>query len=182
KDYFNNTLYYIYYEGSDINSSIKKINTYREKASEFEKKKAQGGFLTTEEYQHEQEELKTKEEEAEKAKKNLEKKKEGGRSILTPQIIERRTVEFSAIELGSNPEVTSVKSVQESKGNYDEPVDPNNYKPKNGFLVDTMFPCASKKERKLLSETLDKIFVIIQKSTDKKTSENIIKRIKEELR
>lgn len=182
KDYFNNTLYYIYYEGSDINSSIKKISAYREKASEFEKKKAQGSFLTTEEYQREQEELKTKEQEAEKAKKNLEKKKEGGRSILTPLIIERRTEEFGTIEIGGKPEITFAESVNESKGNDKESDDPVTYKPKKKFLVDTMFPCASRSERKLLSEILGKIFIIIQKSTDKITSENIITRIKEELK
>lgn len=184
KDYFNNTLYYIYYEGSDINSSIKKINTYNEKAFEFEKKKAQGCFLTTEEYQHAQEELKVKEQEAERAKKNLEKKKEGSRSILTPQIIERRTGEFGTIELESNSEITTAEPTNEGKRNNDEISDPitHKYKKKFQFLVDTMFPCASKSEKKLLSKTLEKIFVIIQKSTDKKTSENIITRIKEELK
>lgn len=181
KDYFNNTLYYIYYEGSDINSSIKKINTYREKASEFEKKKAQG-FLSTEDYQREQEELKVKEQEAERAKKKLEKKKEGGHSILTSQIIKRRTEEFDAIEIVSKPEVTPVETANKNKGNNAEPDNPIIYKHKQKYLVDTMFPCASKNEKKLLSKTLDKIFVIIRKSTDKKTSENIITRIKEELK
>lgn len=173
KDYFNNTLYYIYYEGSDINSSIKKINAYKEKASEFEKKKAQDIFLSTEEYQHEKDELRAKEQEAQRAKQNLEKKKQGGRSILSPQIINRRTQEFGIIEIESNPKVTRVESTAERS---------EDLKSKNNFLVDTLFPCASRNERKLLSKTLEKIFVIIQKSTDKKTSENIITKIKEELK
>jgi hypothetical protein len=182
KDYFNNTLYYIYYEGSDINSSIKKINAYIEKASEFKKKEAQGSFLTTEEYQREQEMLKTKEQDAEMAKKKLEKKKEGGRSILTQQIIERRTAEFSTFEIESKPEVIPYEPACESKENNEKSDVPITYKSKKKFLVDTMFPCASRSERKLLSEVLDKIFGIIQKSTDKKTSINIITRIKEELK
>ena len=61
-------------------------------------------------------------------------------------------------------------------------VDANSYKQKQKFLVDSMFPQTNKKERKLLSETLDKIFGIIQKSADKKTSEKIINAIKDELR
>lgn len=55
-------------------------------------------------------------------------------------------------------------------------------KTKKKFLVDTMFPCASRNERKLLSETLEKIFTIIQKSTDKKTADYLINKIKEDLK
>jgi len=182
KDYFNNTLYYIYYEGSDINSSIKKINSYHDKATEFEKKKAQCSFLTTEEQEREANELKVKEQEAEKAKNNLEKKREGGRSILTSQIIERRTKEIGAISICKTSKNTSEKNMQEKCGHSEDEVDVAPYKSKKKFLVDTMFPCASRNEKKRLSEILEKIFVIIQKSTDKKTSENLINKIKDELK
>jgi molecular chaperone HtpG len=178
KDYFNNTLYYIYYEGSDINSSIKKINSYHDKASEFENKKAQGSFLTTEEQEREAHELKMKKQEAQKAKNNLEKKREGGRSILTSQIIERRTAEFGTIGIEKTPE----KSPQDKRENSEENTDALPYKSKKKFLVDTMFPCSSKNERKLLSETLEKIFAIIQQTVDQKTSKNLINKIKDELK
>jgi molecular chaperone HtpG len=177
KDYFNNTLYHIYYEGSDINSSIKKINSYAEKVSEFEKKIAEGSFLSTEEREREQSELETKKQEADKAKKNLEKKKEGGRSFLTPQIVERRIDEVSDVSLENKPQ--SKTAVQGGNVNIDETTYTRG---KKKFLVDTMFPMHNKGERKLLSDTLDKIFGIIQKSTDKKTADNIINRIKEELK
>lgn len=170
KDYLNNTLYYIYYEGSDINSSIKKINAYHDKASEFEKKKMQGSFLTTEEQEQEERELKTKEQEAEKAKNKLEKKREGGRSILTSQIIERRIEEIGTVNIREQAEKPTEKK------------NSTLHKPNKKFLVDAMFPCANRSERKLLSETLEKIFAIIQKSTDRKTSENIITKIKDELK
>lgn len=182
KEYFNNTLYYIYYEGSDINANIKRINTYKEKISEFEKKKAQDGFLTVEEYQREQQELNTKAQEAKRAKQSLEKKKEGGRSILTSQIINRRIGEFDYIDIGNKPEAPPAEAEYDSKDISIESVNQLTYKSKKKFLVDSMFPCASRSERKLLSDTLDKIFIIIQKTTDKKTSENIINRIKEELK
>lgn len=182
KDYFNNTLYYIYYEGSDINSSIKKINSYHDKASEFEKKKAQGSFLTAEEQEREERELKIKEQEAEKAKNNLEKKREGGRSILTSQIIERRTEEIGTIGISKTSGKAQNEPPQEKCECSADETDVTPYKSNKKFLVDTMFPCASRNERKLLSETLEKIFTIIQKSADKKTSENLINRIKDELR
>jgi molecular chaperone HtpG len=179
KDYFNNTLYYIYYEGSDINSSIKKITAYEEKAKEFDKKKSEGGFLTDDEFDREEKELKQKEQEAAKAKNNLIKKSEGGRSILTPEIIKRRTEEISTINIPKEPPKT--QNTPQAEPPVVE-VDSNPYKSKKKFLVDTMFPCANKSERKLLSETLSKIFTIIQKSADKKTADSIIQRIKEELK
>jgi Molecular chaperone, HSP90 family len=182
KDYFNNTLYYIYYGGSDINSSIKRITSYNDKAKEFEKKKNEGSFLTTEEFEREEHGLKIKAQEAEKAKNNLEKKRESGRSILTTEIIERRAEEIPKI-ISNNVSIKA--SGGQTNGNGKSSGEDNGespYKSNKKFLVDTMFPQANRNERKLLSETLDKIFVIIQKSTDKKTAESIINKIREELK
>ena len=138
--------------------------------------------MTAEEQEREEHDLKVKEQEAEKAKNNLEKKREGGRSILTSQIIERRIEEIGTIDTGNTLEKKSGESAQEKYKRSEDEADITPYKSKKKFLVDTMFPCASRNERKLLSETMEKIFAIIQKSTDKKTSENIINRIKDELR
>ncbi|CAG7644658.1 hypothetical protein PAESOLCIP111_04761 [Paenibacillus solanacearum] len=184
KEYFNDTLYYIYHEGSDINSSIKKINSYHEKVSEFEMKEAQGRFLTTEEREREELELKVKEQEAEKAMKYLEKKsnRSSKSSILTPQIIERRAKEIGSIDICKKTDKSSVEPSKGSEDRSSAESEPLTNKSKRKFLVDTMFPKASRSERKLLSETLEKIFVIIQKSADKKTSENLINKIKEELK
>jgi len=171
KSYFNDVLYYIYYEGSDINSSIKKLNAYNHSIAEFEKKSVEG-FVTANERERKENELQAKEQKAEKAKRNLEKKRKSGRSILTAEIIERRGEDIPAI--AQNKRLN--KSLEEKKG------EAGPYKLKQKFLVDTMFPRTSKSERKLLSETLDKIFIIIQDSTDKKTSEKIIDKIREELK
>jgi molecular chaperone HtpG len=178
KDYFNNTLYYIYYEGSDINSSIKKITAYEEKVKEFDKKKSEGAFLTNDEFDREEKDLKQKEQEAEKAKNNLIKKSEGGRSILTSEIIKRRTEEISPITIPKEPPKAQNTPLVEPS--VQEDITP--YKSNKKFLVDTMFPRANKSERKLLAETLSKIITIIQKSADKKTADSIIQRIKEELK
>ena len=182
KDYFNNALYYIYQDGSDINSNIKRINSYNDKVAEFEKKKSEDGFLTTEEFEREERELKIKAQEAEKAKNNLNKKRESGRSILTTEIIERRTEEIPKIVSNNVTITVSSEQINGNGKNIAEHSGESPYKNNKKFLVDTMFPKANKNERKLLSETLDKIFVIIQKSTDKKTSESIINKIREELK
>lgn len=178
KNYFNNTLYYIYYEGSDINSNIKKIDAYNTTAAEYEQKVLTNAFLTFEERENEEHNLETKAQEAQKAQMNLEKKRNGGRSILTPQIIERRIKEVQIPDLRKKNSAGNLNGTTAKKGK--ESGEP--YKEKKKFLVDTMFPCASRAERKLLSETLEKIFVIIQKSTDKKTANNLIDKIKEDLR
>ena len=182
RDYFDNTLYYIYREGSEISSSIKKINSYEEKASEFEKKIVEGGFLNVGEREHQQKELEAKKMEAEKAEKLLKRKKESGRSILTTEIIER-IVEASTVQ----PEISPKKQQEKNKAPTNIKKDEQKEKPivsrvKKKFLVDTMFPGYNSNERKLLSEKLEKIFAIINKATDKKTSEKIINKIKEELR
>lgn len=178
KDYFNNTLYQIYYEGSDINSNIKKINTYYATAAEYEQKVSTNAFLTTEEREKEKRSLEEKERDAKKARTNLEKKRDGGKSILTSQIIERRIKEVPPADAKKqNPKTATNENVVAQVAE-----DKDSYKEKKKFLVDSMFPRASRAERKLLSETLDKIFVIIQKSTDKKTANILINKIKEDLR
>lgn len=178
KNFFNNTLYYIYYEGSDINSNIKKIDAYNTTAAEYEQKVLTNAFLTSDERENEERNLETKAQEAQKAQVNLEKKRNGGRSILTTQIIERRIKEVQMPDSKKKNSAADSNGTTTKKGKESG----ESYKEKKKFLVDTMFPCASRAERKLLSETLDKIFVIIQKSTDKKTANNLIDKIKEDLR
>ncbi len=181
KDYFNNTLYQIYYEGSDINSSIKKLSSFNDRATEFQKKKDEGKFLSSDELTREESELSKIAEQAMLAQKKLARKSENGRSIISAEIVERRSSEIKQVT--NNVFLDSYKkepTTSEAKPSvpHNEIVSP---KSKKKFLVDTMFPQASKSERKLLAETLNKVFTIIQRATDKKTSENLIKRIKEEL-
>ena len=179
KDYFNSVLYYIYYEGSDINSSLKKINLYEKSIAIFEEKVAEG-FLTPKEHEREERELEAKAQEAEKAKKNLEKKRESGRSILTSEIIERRSKDIPVTVDIKTLNHTSVTSQEENTVSINKDIISKNSSKKS--LIDTMFPELSKSERKLLLEMIDKILSIIRESTDKKVAENIINSIKEELK
>lgn len=185
KDYFNRTLHPIYYEGSEINASIKKQNSYIEKVVEFEKKKEDNSFLNIDDFEREKAELETLKKKADDAKKNLEKKKTEERSILTKQIIERRIDEISKTSVDgvlgvSFYTVSNNETGTDLKEDMNEPEE--EYKPKDKYLVDRLFPRANRNERKLISELLDKIFAIIQRTTDKKTSDTIIARIKEELK
>lgn len=185
KDYFNNTLYYIYYEGSDINSNIKKINSFNEKVAVFKKKVADGGFMSPEEKEREEQELEVKAREAASAKIKLERKRESGRSILTSEIIKRRAEEIPQIAKSKSvPTFSNVVNPQtEDSENHAVSDDLGSpYKKKHKLLVDSMFPQLNRGERKLLSETIDKIFIIIRNSADKKTAEKIINKIREELK
>jgi molecular chaperone HtpG len=171
KNYFDNTLYNIYYDGSDTSASLKKITTYGEAVRNFEKKKTEG-FVTTKERETEERALEEKKMAAEKAKKSLEKKRsEGGKSILGKEIVERRLPEINY----TNHETSEQISIDLPEAN--EP-----YSTKEIFLTQTMFPSHNKAEQKLLSKMLDKIFFIIRDTVDKKTSETIINRIRTDLK
>jgi molecular chaperone HtpG len=180
RDYFYTVLRQIYYEGSEINASIKKITLYESSVTDFNKKQEQGAFVTDEERERKEKELAQLKKEADYAQKKLKKKEQsGGRSELAKQIIKRREDEFNSVlssssDTGSNSDIEAVTE-SDIEGT-------NPYKKKKTFWVDTAFPSASKRERKLLSDTLDKVFQIIEKSTDKKISDAIITKIKDELK
>jgi len=172
RHYFDTVLYNIYYEGSDINSSFKKIDTYEDMVSAFEKKEIEGKFVSPKEYETEKRILEEKKQEAEKAKKNLEKKaSDGGKSILGKEIVKRRLAERGP----TTPETGKQVPIE-----LPEILDSDSKKKK--FLTDTIFPNHNKAERKLLSEMLGKIFNIIRDNADKKTAEIIINRIKIDLK
>ena len=178
KDYFNNTLYHIYYEGSRASSRTKKIKDYNEKVVKFDKKVLEGDFITPEELEREEYELKKAEQLAEKAQKDLEKQRSNNRSILTNEIISRRADVIPTIVKSSTDSIKNEKK-DSSAGHRNDVANQHN---KKDFLVDKIFPQANEDERKLLFETLDKILVIIRNSTDKKTSEEIVSMIREELK
>ncbi|MCL2400438.1 MAG: ATP-binding protein, partial [Defluviitaleaceae bacterium] len=181
KDYFNNTLYYIYRDGSEIDASLNKMKSFNEEIVVFEQKTIDGEFWDVKERDRKKDELKEKAQEAEKIKNKLERKRESSRSILTSEIIERRAKEIPMV--AESKIIGNVSNSLQNRNNEytknDERIIPK--KSKNKFLVHKMFPQASRNDQKLLYEKIDKIFDIIRDSTDKKTAENIINKIKEEL-
>ncbi|MDR0918500.1 MAG: ATP-binding protein [Oscillospiraceae bacterium] len=181
KDYFNNELHDVYYEGSDINATIKKVKNYSEKLTEFNKKEEEQSFTSDEEYEREKTALEAQRREVEKAKEKLDKKIENPKSNVVAQIIKRRESEIQNLPITLNT-LTTIESPDVNNSTENSEKQPEIYKAKKKYLVDRLFPDKSKAERKLLSGLLDKIFIIIQKSTDAKTSEKIITKIKEELK
>ncbi len=173
KDYFNSSLYHVYYAGSTINSNIRKINTYQETRAAYDKKCNNGTFLSDEESEKEKEALEEKRKVAIKAEQDLQKKAVDTKSPVIQEIAKRRIGEASPLV-----ETTTVrgKSV-EPKSKTDKQ---NTSKKK--FLVDAMFPTRNRAERKLLVDILEQVFSIIQSNADKKTAELIIQTIKDELK
>ena len=80
------------------------------------------------------------------------------------------------------PQVKPTKKASIDKFENETVQAPSPYRRKNGFPVDRMFPNLNKGERKLLADKLEQVFTIIEDVADRKTSANIIKRIKEELK
>jgi len=182
KDYFNNSLHNIYQDGSDINAAIKAINLYTEEAVKFENKAAEGGFWSPEEHEREKANLETKKQKADKGRKTLAKKEENGRSFMSFQITKRRIDEVVSNPQNLEPQVKPATKASIDKVENETVQAPSPYRRKNGFPVDRMFPNLNKGERKLLADKLEQVFTIIEDVADKKTSANIIKRIKEELK
>ncbi|MDR2171142.1 MAG: ATP-binding protein [Planctomycetaceae bacterium] len=82
QNFFSKDLYKIYYDGSKINSSVKKITDYEKDKTEYNKKEKTGIFINEEQKKNEYEKLKDKRLKAENAqneiKKINEKAKENG--------------------------------------------------------------------------------------------------------
>ena len=178
KYYFNNTLYRIYYDGSEINSSLKKIAIYEEKVSEIDRKRLSNEFASQDEFQREKEDLAKKKAEAESAIKKLEKKKNSPDSQIATEILARRLSKLQNTSDNPSTQEDNVNNFKETTTSVPGVMELE----LEGYLGKKLFPSRSKKEQKLLSHTIDKIFGIIRKYADKKNAEQIIERIKGELR
>lgn len=163
KQYFNDELKSVYFNGSAINSAFSKIDTLAEKQAEFDVKDANGDFVDVQHREAELEEIKKAKTKAEEAVKVIEKKKrkvDSNEKSVVGRLIERIEVERAQ----KDSSTTDEKVIEEN----------NN---KNPWRTDKLTKY-SRKERKLIS----KIFSIIVTSTDnKETAETIIKKIEDEL-
>lgn len=157
KHFFHTTIYKLCYAASEVNSSVKAINSYRETVEQFEKKSEQG-FVDKQERDSFIENLEKKKSEAKKAEKKLEniKTKSEDKDIVAPivKIIERAR---------SNNSLTI-------KENIEIEVDA-----KPQFRTDKLSRL-NKQERKFLGN----IFTIIKNVLPKETAELLILKIEEE--
>jgi len=178
KAFFHDELHRVYHDGSDTNAAINKIKSYDAKEIEFKTKVENGTFMSNEERETEQTALEKSKQDALTARRRLEKRREDGRPIER-RIIERRIREITP-EVTPHP--TPNTQADAIKNDWEQSPLPTSLYSGKKFLVDSMFPAHNKRERKLLADTLTKIFTIISNSVDKKTAENIINKIKEGLK
>lgn len=163
--YFNEELHKIYRDGSAINSSYKKIDTYEKKEAEFKEKDTAGVFVDEDHRERELKGVLVSKKEAENAREKIEKMKDKADGLMQ-KVIRRIEVDRP------KPVIPDIVPTVILPNNDDE--DPE--KPRKSRRADKLSQF-NKAERKLIS----KIFSIITRATDSKTAEMIISKIEEGL-
>ncbi len=161
--YFKDELSKIYYDGSAINSAYNKIDNYKKKENELQRKKERGDFIDENHFQQEFAEVERAKEKARKATSEIEKKKlkiEKEPNSVIAQIITHIEKERNQRK---SVKVENVSKKEKQSTEINRRVDKlSNY---------------NRKDRKLIS----KIFGIIMEAADRETAEKIIRKIEEEL-
>jgi hypothetical protein len=168
KRYFNEELRKIYYDGSAINSSYKKIDQYEKKEAEFKEKDTIGVFVDEEHRERELNIVLESKKEAKKAQVKIDKMRDKADGLMKKIIHQIEVKRPPKPEITIKKPTTSVASPKKDNG------DPENAKMSRRTDRLSQY---NKAERKLVS----KIFSIITKATDGKTAELIISRIEEGL-
>ena len=163
--YFNDELYKIYRDGSAINSSYKKIDTYNKKEAEFKDKDTAGVFVDDDHRERELKGVLGSKKEAENAREKIEKLKDKADGLMQ-KVIQRIEIDRP------KPLIPNVVPPVKLTNNDNE--DPK--KPRKARRADRLSQF-NKAERKLIS----KIFSIITRATESNIAEIIIGRIEEEL-
>lgn len=167
RKYFNDELQKIYYNGSTINSAIKKIDTYERINTEFHQKSASGVFVDEDHRDRELEFLEKSRIEASNAIEKFTKMKDNSNGLMK-KVLDR-------IEKDNSQSINN-RNLQLSTEDLLEPIKVENTKPTR--RADKVLSQYNNKERKLIS----KIFSIITRSVDSDTAELIISKIEEELK
>lgn len=168
KNYFNDYLHRIYYDGSAINSAFGKIDALEQKEMEHQQKKRDGSYIDDAQRERAEQALEKARCDAEKARKDLERKRSGvagASGSVIQRIIER--IDDDRSKSGhqkSKDEILVNKDSKETE--------------RNKIYRTDKLAQYSKKERKLIS----RIFSIILSATDEKSAEKIIAKIEEELK
>ncbi|KUK53266.1 MAG: hypothetical protein XD78_1347 [Desulfotomaculum sp. 46_296] len=162
--YFNEELHKIYYNGSTINSSYKKIDTYEKKEAEFKEKDKAGIFVDKDHRERELKVVLESKREADNAQEKIAKIKNKADGLMQ-KVIQRIEVERP------KPVSTLVVPSEISPEDDEEPEESKMFRRTDRLSQ------YNKAERKLIS----KIFSIILTTTDSETAEKIISRIEEGL-
>ena len=160
--YFFDVLHKLYYEANRVKNDYKRQEEYLAVVSEYQKKE-KSGFVNEEERQKLQFDIEKAKRSAEEARKRLDKLDDGDTSSPISEVRKSIGKKYEADKLKKKAEETAVTPNQEEK--------------KKTFVTDSLSKL-SRSERKLVS----KILTIITDVAPKEIAEQIIDKIKEEMK
>ena len=162
--YFYDTLHKIYYDANKIKNAFKRQEEYITKVEEFEKKSKENGFVDEDDRQKLQFGIEKAKKEAEEARKQLDKFDDADSKSPIAEVHKSIGRKYKSDELR--------KKATETK------IDTQDTGAKKQSYVTTSMSKLSRSERKLVS----KILTIITDVAPKEISDQIIAKIKEELK
>ena len=163
REYFYDVLHKLYYEANRVKNDYKRQEEYLSKVAEFQKKEKEHGFVNEEERQKLQYDIEKAKRDAEAARNRLDKLDANDSASPLTEVRKCIGQKYAAEELKKKAETTSVIVDGEDK--------------KKSFVVSGMSKL-SRSERKLVG----KILSIITDVAPKEIAEQIIDRIKDEMK
>ena len=162
REYFFDVLHKLYYEANRVKNDYKRQQEYLAKVSEYKKKEKEQGFVNEEERQQLQFDIDKAKKNAEEARKRLDKLETG--DMDTPLSEVRKSIgrKYGAEKLKKEAEQTTITVEDDKKKTY----------------VTSGMSKLSRSERKIVS----KILSIVTEIAPKDIAEQIIEKIKEEMR
>ena len=163
REYFYDVLHKIYYEANRVKNDFKRQEEYLSKVDEYQKKEKEHSFVNEEERQKLQFDIDKAKKVAEEARKRLDKLDTSDSSSPLSEVRKSISQKYSADKLKKKAETTTVVIADDDK--------------KKSFITSSMSKL-SRSERKLVG----KILSIITDIAPKDVAEQIIDKIKEEMR
>lgn len=163
REYFYDVLHKIYYEANRVKNDFKRQEEYLSKVDEYQKKEKEHSFVNEEERQKLQFDIDKAKKVAEEARKRLDKLDTSDSSSPLSEVRKSISQKYGADKLKKKAETTTVVIADDDK--------------KKSFITSSMSKL-SRSERKLVG----KILSIITDIAPKDVAEQIIDKIKEEMR
>lgn len=164
REYFYDVLHKLYYEANRVKNDYKRQEEYLSKVAEYQKKEKEQGFVNEEERQKLQFDIDKAKKSAEDARKRLDKLDNSDSASPLSEVRKSIGQKYEADKLKKKAETTTVTIVDDEDK-------------KKSFVTSNMSKL-SRSERKLVS----KILSIITDIAPKDIAEQIIDKIKEEMR
>lgn len=164
RNYFFDVLHKLYYDANRIKNAYKRQEDYLSKVKEYKQKAAQNGFVDEEDRQKYLLGVEKAKQDADEARKQLGKYQGIDQGSPLGEVHKRISDKYRADELGKKVDTSSIK--------------PNQTEDKKGSYVTSGMSKLSRSERKLVG----KILSIITDIAPKEVAEQLIEKIKEEMR